>query len=63
MRSGTLLPPVRPLPAAAAGLRSEIREFLAAERAAGRFVPACDAWLSGWTSRSATASATVAGSA
>ena len=48
MRSGTLLPPVRPLPAAAAGLRSEIREFLAAERAAGRFVPACDAWLSGW---------------
>jgi alkylation response protein AidB-like acyl-CoA dehydrogenase len=48
MRSGTLLPPVRPLPAAAAGLRSEVREFLAAERAAGRFVPACDAWLSGW---------------
>ena len=48
MRSGTLLPPVRPLPAAAAQLRSEVREFLAAERAAGRFVPACDAWLSGW---------------
>ena len=47
MRNGTLLPPVRPLPAAAAGLRSEIREFLAAERAAGRFVPAGDAWLSG----------------
>jgi alkylation response protein AidB-like acyl-CoA dehydrogenase len=48
MGSGTLLPPVRPLPAAAAGLRSEVREFLEAERAAGRFVPACDAWLSGW---------------
>src|SRR5215470_6115607 len=48
MRSGTLLPPVRPLPPTAAGLRSEVREFLAAERAAGRFVPACDAWLSGW---------------
>jgi alkylation response protein AidB-like acyl-CoA dehydrogenase len=48
MRSGTLLPPVRPLPAAAAQLRSEVREFLAAERAAGRFIPACDAWLSGW---------------
>jgi acyl-CoA dehydrogenase len=48
MRSGTLMPPVRPLPAAAAGLRSEVREFLAAERAAGRFVPVCDAWLSGW---------------
>jgi acyl-CoA dehydrogenase len=48
MRNGTLLPPVRPLPAAAAELRSQVREFLAAERAAGRFVPACDAWLSGW---------------
>jgi hypothetical protein len=46
MRNGTLLPPVRPLPAATAGLRSEVRDFLAAERAAGRFVPACDAWLS-----------------
>jgi acyl-CoA dehydrogenase len=48
MRSGTLLPPVRPWPPTAAGLGSEVREFLAAERAAGRFVPACDAWLSGW---------------
>ena len=48
MRSGTLLPPVRPWPPTAAGLRSEVREFLAAERAAGRFIPACDAWLSGW---------------
>jgi acyl-CoA dehydrogenase len=48
MRNGTLLPPVRPLPAGAAELRAEVRGFLAAERAAGRFVPACDAWLSGW---------------
>jgi acyl-CoA dehydrogenase len=48
MSSGTLLPPVRSLPAAAAELRSQVREFLAGERAAGRFVPACDAWLSGW---------------
>ena len=48
MRSGTLLPSARPLPASAAGLRSEVREFLAAERAAETFVPACDAWLSGW---------------
>jgi len=48
MRHGTLLPPVRPLPAAAAELRSAVRGFLAAERAAGRFVPVCDAWLSGW---------------
>jgi acyl-CoA dehydrogenase len=48
MRDGTLLPPVRPLPAGAAELRSQVRDFLSAERAAGRFVPACDAWLSGW---------------
>src|ERR1700745_1764741 len=48
MGSATLLPPARPLPAGAAELRSEGREFLAAERAAGRFIPACDAWLSGW---------------
>ena len=48
MRNGTLLPPVRPLPAATAELRSGVREFLVAERAAGRFIPACDAWLSGW---------------
>ena len=48
MRNGTLLPPARPLPAAAGELRSAVRGFLADERAAGRFVPACDAWLSGW---------------
>src|SRR5947208_15236348 len=48
MRDGTLLPPVRPLPAGAAELRSQVRGFLSAERAAARFVPACDAWLSGW---------------
>ena len=48
MRDGTLLPPVRPLPTGAAELRSQVRGFLSAERTAGRFVPACDAWLSGW---------------
>src|SRR5258705_5371760 len=48
MGSTTLLPPARALPAGAAELRSEVREFLAAERAAEPFVPACDAWLSGW---------------
>ena len=48
MGSATLLPPVRPLPAGAAELRAEVREFLRAERTAGRFIPACDAWLSGW---------------
>jgi acyl-CoA dehydrogenase len=48
MRSGMLLPPARPLPAATGALRAEVRGFLAEEREAGRFVPACDAWLSGW---------------
>ena len=43
-----MLPPVRPLPAGAAELRSQVRGYLSAERTAGRFVPACDAWLSGW---------------
>src|ERR1044071_9268519 len=46
--AGPLLPPVRPLPAGAVELRSQVRGFLSAERTAGRFVPACDAWLSGW---------------
>jgi acyl-CoA dehydrogenase len=48
MPSVMLLPAARPLPAGAAELRSEVRSFLAAERAAETFVPACDAWLSGW---------------
>jgi acyl-CoA dehydrogenase len=48
MRHAMLLPPVRPLPGTAAELRSAVRGFLAAERTAGHFVPACDAWLSGW---------------
>src|SRR5262245_49769463 len=29
-------------------LREEVREFLDEELTAGRFVPRCDAWLSGW---------------
>jgi alkylation response protein AidB-like acyl-CoA dehydrogenase len=29
-------------------LREEVRAFLSDELAAGRFVPRCDAWLSGW---------------
>src|ERR1700741_3522250 len=48
MRSATLLPPARPLAAGAAALRSEVRECLSSDRAAGRFTAACDAWLSGW---------------
>lgn len=34
------------LPQAFDALRAEVREFLGAEQAAGRFVPHCDAWLS-----------------
>jgi len=48
MPDRTLLPPARPLPAGVAELRSEVRGFLATERAAETFAPACDAWLSGW---------------
>ena len=32
-------------------LRAEVREFLAKERAEGRFIPRCDVWLSGWDER------------
>lgn len=32
-------------------LRAELREFLAEERATGRFEPHCDVWLSGWDER------------
>jgi alkylation response protein AidB-like acyl-CoA dehydrogenase len=32
-------------------LRGQVREFLAAERAAGGFSPRCDVWLSGWDER------------
>src|SRR6201989_3342968 len=48
MRDGTLLPPGRSLPAGGAERRSQVHGFLSAKRMAGRFVPACDAWLSGW---------------
>jgi alkylation response protein AidB-like acyl-CoA dehydrogenase len=43
-----LVPPTVALPAEAEKLRDELREFLAGERAAGRLVPHCDVWLSGW---------------
>jgi hypothetical protein len=32
-------------------LRGEVRGFVAKERAAGRFTPRCDVWLSGWDER------------
>jgi acyl-CoA dehydrogenase len=38
---------VEELPEEAAGLRAAVRSFLAAELAAGAFVPRCDAWLNG----------------
>jgi alkylation response protein AidB-like acyl-CoA dehydrogenase len=43
-----LVPPSVGLPPETERLRAEVREFLAAERAAGRVVPHCDVWLSGW---------------
>ncbi|HEU5159060.1 MAG TPA: acyl-CoA dehydrogenase family protein [Streptosporangiaceae bacterium] len=43
------LDPVPPeLAASCRRLREQVRAFLADELAAGRFVPRCDAWLSGW---------------
>jgi alkylation response protein AidB-like acyl-CoA dehydrogenase len=36
------------LPDGVTELRGQLREFLAAERAAGTFTPRCDAWLCGW---------------
>jgi acyl-CoA dehydrogenase len=43
------LDPIPPeLAASCRRLREEVREFLAGELAAGRLVPRCDAWLSGW---------------
>jgi acyl-CoA dehydrogenase len=43
-----LVPPATALPAELGALRAEVREFVAGELAAGRFVPQCDSWLSGW---------------
>jgi acyl-CoA dehydrogenase len=36
------------LPAALGDLRGEVRQFLAEERAAGRYTPRCDCWLVGF---------------
>jgi acyl-CoA dehydrogenase len=43
-----LMPPSAGLPAEAEPLRRAVRAFLDDERAAGRYKPACDSWLSGW---------------
>ncbi|MET0189718.1 MAG: acyl-CoA dehydrogenase family protein, partial [Pseudonocardia sediminis] len=43
-----LVPEPVELPGHLAQLRAEVREFLAAERAAGKWTPGADVWLSGW---------------
>lgn len=43
-----LVPPAAVDAAATAALRTEVREFLAGQLAAGAFTPAVDAWLTGW---------------
>jgi acyl-CoA dehydrogenase len=46
-----LVPPPVELPARAAELRARVRAFLAEERAADRWRPRADVWLSGWDER------------
>jgi acyl-CoA dehydrogenase len=46
-----LVPPPVDLPARAAELRARVRAFLAEERAADRWRPRADVWLSGWDER------------
>ncbi|MHA6618362.1 acyl-CoA dehydrogenase family protein [Pseudonocardia sp. DLS-67] len=46
-----LVPPPTELPPSTAALRAEVRAFLAEERAAGRWTPRPDVWLSGWDER------------
>ncbi len=50
-RLPTLVPPPVELPDRAAALRADVRAFLAEERAAGRWHPRADVWLSGWDER------------
>ncbi|MFR9803429.1 acyl-CoA dehydrogenase family protein [Pseudonocardia sp. RS010] len=49
-----LVPPPTELPERVAALRSEVRAFLADERAAGAWRPRADTWLSGWDERFTT---------
>jgi alkylation response protein AidB-like acyl-CoA dehydrogenase len=46
-----LVPPSVALAPETEQLRAEVREFLAEEVTAGRLVPHCDVWLSGWDER------------
>ncbi len=50
-RLPALVPPPADLPPRAAALRADVRAFLAEERAAGRWTPRADVWLSGWDER------------
>ena len=58
-----LVPPVVPLPEETVELRAQVREFIAAEVAAGRFAPRCDSWHAGWDEAFSRRSAPAAGSA
>ncbi|MCV6983110.1 acyl-CoA dehydrogenase family protein [Mycolicibacterium pulveris] len=46
-----MVPPAAVDSAGTAGLRAEVREFLAEQLAAGAFTPSVDAWLTGWDER------------
>jgi acyl-CoA dehydrogenase len=50
-RLPTLVPPPTELPSRVAALRTEVRAFLAEERAAGAWHPRAGVWLSGWDER------------
>jgi acyl-CoA dehydrogenase len=50
-RLPALVPPPADLPPRAAALHAEVRAFLAEERAARRWTPRADVWLSGWDER------------
>jgi acyl-CoA dehydrogenase len=51
VRLPELVPSPTELPPRVAPLRAEVRDFLAAERAAGSWTPRSDVWLSGWDER------------
>jgi len=51
VRLPELVPPPTDLPPRVAALRAQVRAFLAEERAAGRWTPRADVWLSGWDER------------
>lgn len=60
---GRLVPPTSGDPATTAALRTEVREFLADQRAAGHYTPRVDSWLSAWDEDFTRAWPTAAGSA